>query len=110
MAALLLLAARGSADVHFRVTHRVKARDATGIVLEGQVFNDAGRDVVDVWVTAEALNASGTVLGTGIVFVSSMIRRGDNATFQAKLLAVEGVESFRLAVTSYRFATEVQSP
>ena len=110
LGALLLFAARGSTDAQFRITHRVKAREGTAIVLEGQVWNDVGRDVVDVWVTAEALNASGKVLSTGIVFVGSMIRKGDSATFKAKLPAAESAESFRLAVTSYRFATEVQSP
>ncbi len=109
-AALLLLATRGSTQGHFRITHGVKTRDATSIVLEGRVWNDADRDVVDVWVTAEALNSSGKVLGTGIVFVSSMIRKGDSASFKAKLPAAEGAESFRLAVRSYRYATEFQSP
>ena len=110
MAGVLLLGAPGVTDAPFRITYTVKARAATATVLEGRVFNDGDRTVLDVWVTAEGLSASGKVLTTGIAFVSPRIARSDGAGFIAKVPFVEGVESFRVAVTSYRSGQEVQSP
>ena len=80
------------------------------------VVNDTGRDVFDVWVTAEGLNPSKKVLTTGITFVGPMIGRSKSAPFEAKIPAVEGIETFRVTVTSYRAGTaipqgrETQSP
>ncbi len=108
--AFLVLATPGATQARFRITFDVKSRDAKAILLEGRVFNDTGRDAVDVWVTAEAVNASGKVLARGIAFVGSQISRGDSASFEAKLPSVEGVETFRVAVTSYRAGSDVQSP
>ncbi len=110
MAAILLFAAPGFAETRFRITYTVKTRDATAILLEGRVFNETGRDAFDVWVTAEALSASGKVLTSGIAFVKSAISRGDSAAFVAKVPSAEGVENFRIAVTSYRSGGDVQSP
>jgi hypothetical protein len=110
MGGLLAFAAPGATQVRFRITYNVQSRDAKATMLEGRVFNDTGGDVFDVWVTAEALSASGKVLGRGIAFVRSSISRGDSAPFEAKVPAAEGVESFRIAVTSYRSGGEVQSP
>jgi hypothetical protein len=108
--ALLVFAVPASTQERFRITYDVKWRDAKATLLEGRVFNDTGRDAFDVWVTAEALSASGKVLGRGIAFVGSAIYRGDSASFEAKLPAAEGVETFRIAVTSYRAGSEAQSP
>ena len=108
--ALLVLAAPAAAQVRFRITYDVQSRDARATVLEGRVYNDTGTDAFDVWVTAEALSASGKVLGKGIAFVGSSISRGDSAPFEAKVPVAEGVESFRIAVSSYRAGREVQSP
>ena len=116
VAASLLWASPAAPQARFRTTFNVKARDAAGVVLEGQVLNDTGRDAFDVWVTAEALSPSSKVLSTGIVFVRSAIARGASAPFEAKIPAAEGVETFRVSVTSYRAGSaaspgrEVQSP
>jgi hypothetical protein len=110
LATLLSLAMPGAAQVGFRITYEVKSRDASAILLDGRVVNDTGGDVVDVWVTAEAMNASGKVLARGIAFVGSTIARGASAPFEAKLPAAEGVQTFRVAVTSYRAGAEAQSP
>jgi hypothetical protein len=107
---LLTLAMPGAAQVGFRVTHEVKSRDASAILLTGRVVNDTGGGVVDVWVTAEAMNASGKVLARGIAFVGATIARGAGAPFEVKLPAVEGVLTFRVAVTSFRAGGEAQSP
>ena len=107
---LLVLANPGATQARFRITYDVKSRDEKAVLLEGRVFNDTGADVLDVWVTAQALSASGKVLGRGIAFVGSSISRGESAPFEAKVPAAEGVETFRVAVTSYRASREVQSP
>jgi hypothetical protein len=115
--ASLLLVSPAAAQAKFRTTYTVKARDAAGIVLQGQVVNETGRDAFDVWITAEALNPSHKVLSTGITFVSSAIARGASAPYEAKIPAAEGVETFRVSVTSFRAGSapaqpgrEVQSP
>jgi len=116
MAASVLWVSSATPQARFRTTFNVKARDATAIVLDGQVVNDTGRDVFDVWVTAEGLNASKKVLTTGITFVGQMIGRSGSAPFEAKIPTVEGIDTFRVTVTSYRAGTavpqgrEVQSP
>jgi len=94
----------------FRITYTPRTREAAAVTLEGQVFNDADGAVLDVWVTVEGLDTSGKVLGTGITFVSFLIPGRGNATFVAKLPVAEGIQNFRLAVTSYRDAAAVQSP
>ena len=117
VAASLLLASPAAPQANrFRTTFTVKARDATSVILEGQVVNETGRDAYDVWVTAEALSPSSKVLSTGITFVRSAIARGASAPYEAKIPAAEGVETFRVSVTSFRAGAasqpgrEVQSP
>src|SRR6266852_5009204 len=50
----------------FRITFQRERDEPSSIVLMGEVFNDGLRDVVDVWVTADALNAEGKVVGRGV--------------------------------------------
>jgi len=107
---LLISATPGATQGRFRISYEVTSRDAKAVVLEGRVFNDTGRDAVDVWVTAEAVSASGKVLARGIAFVGSAISRGDSVRFEAKLPSVEGVETFRVAVSSFRAGGDQQSP
>jgi len=106
---LALVGVSAAADGPFKVTYRVKSRDAKATVLEGEVLNESDRDMVDVWVTAEALSSTGKVLATGIDFVSSQIASHRSTSFVAKLPAVEGTESFRVAVSSYRATTGSQN-
>lgn len=108
LTALVLFAARAAADGPFRITYAQRGRDAKSYVLEGRVFNDADRDVLDVWVTAEALSASGKVLATGITFVGPLIASRDSASFLVKLPRVGDAEGFRLAVTSFRSTIRAQ--
>jgi hypothetical protein len=102
IAALLLLSVPGAAAPPFRITHNVRSSDATAVVLDGRVFNETEREVLDVWLTAEGLSPAGKVLTRGITFVSPMIPGRGSAAFVAKIPAVDGVASFRLAVSSYR--------
>jgi hypothetical protein len=109
VAASVLWTSPAASQARFRTTYQVKARDANAIVLEGQVVNDTGRDAFDVWVTAEGLSPSNKVLTTGITFVTPTIARSASAPFEAKIPAVEGLEKFRVTVTSYRSGAPVQS-
>jgi hypothetical protein len=108
--AVLLSASLGLGQPRFRVTYTPRPREGSALVLDGRVSNDADREVLDVWVTAEALNASGKVLATGLGFVSSSIRGHGSATFVVKVPFVEGVQTFRVAVTSHREGGGGQSP
>ena len=105
-----LFAVPAATQARFRTTFNVKSRDAGSVVLEGRVFNDTGVEVLDVWVTAEALSASGKVVGRGIAYVGSSIPWGDSVPFEAKVPATADVENFRVSVSSYRSRREVQSP
>ena len=107
---LVLLALQAGATGQFRISYRMGPREPTSAVLVGTVFNDSPRDVVDVWVTAEALNASGTVVATGIAFVAGLLPGRDSVPFVAKVPAVEGVSMFRIEVTSFRYWALPQSP
>jgi hypothetical protein len=110
LGALLTFAMPGAAQEGFRTTFEVKSRDASAILLDGRVVNNTGGDVVDVWVTAEAVSASGKVLARGIAFVGSVIARGASAPFEVKLPGVAGAQTFRVAVSSFRAGSETQSP
>ena len=76
----------------------------------GDVFNDSLREVVDVWVAAEALNAGDQIVGRGIAFVTSYLPGRGTTAFTVKLPRVDEAHSFRLVVSSFRYATGVQSP
>lgn len=107
---VLLVASTSIGQAHFRITYTPRPREGSSVVLDGRVFNDADRDVLDVWVRAEAVNASGKVLATGLEFVGSSIPAHGSATFAAKVPFVEGIQTFRLAVNSYRESAGFQSP
>jgi hypothetical protein len=94
----------------FRITFQREPDEPSSIVLMGEVFNDGFRDVVDVWVTADARNAEGKVVGRGVAFVASFLRRRGATTFTVKLPRAERAYSFRLVVSSFRYAAAEQSP
>ena len=108
--AAVLIGVPLTAQSLFRVTYAVKTRTPPSFVLDGRVVNVSGRNVVDVWVTVEAVSASGKVLASGITFVGSSLAKGDTAAFLAKVPYVEGAEDFKVAVTSYRLGGDFQSP
>lgn len=107
---LVLITVTDAAQNRFRVSYHRDRDEPSSIVLGGTVFNDDDRDVVEVWVTAEALNSAGTVVATGITFASGLIRGHGNASFVAKIPRVESAREFRLAVTSFRYGSMAQSP
>jgi hypothetical protein len=108
MIALVALPAAG--DERFRITYERDDRQETSIVLTGTVVNESRRDVVDVYVKAEALGVSGKVVATGIAFASSFLPGHGSATFVAKVPRVEGVRAFRVSVSSFREGSGSQAP
>jgi hypothetical protein len=105
----LILAATVSAQENFRVTYDVDTSNPARARVAGVVFNDARTDVFDVHVTAEALNSAGKVVGRGIAFVSSQIRQGSNAPFEA-LVPAKDADKYRVRVTNFRLGMANQAP
>ncbi len=108
LVALTVMSAQGQDN--FRIVSRVDRSDPTRIRLNGSVTNEGRLDVIDVSVTAEALDASGKVLARGISFVSSSIPQGGSASFVASVPPVPGAMTFRVRVTSFRFGLGLQAP
>ena len=108
--ALIVLAAVASAQDGFRVMHTVDRGNPGQTRISGTVFNDNRLDAVDVYVTAEALDASGKAVARGITFVSPAIASGRSASFSATVPTMPGATSFRARVSSFRFGAGLQSP
>ncbi len=87
----------------FNVTYQVDRSNPTRVELTGRVYNGANVDAVDVYVTAEARDASGKVLARGIAFVAQTIPARNAAEFSARVPAVAGTATFRVVVSSFRY-------
>jgi hypothetical protein len=112
LVALLILVGVGiaAAQQTFRITFH-RARDETSsIVLVGEVVNDGPRDVVDVWVTAQAEDAGTEIVGRGMAYVTSFLPERATTAFVVKLPRVEDARPFQLVVSSFRYAYAAQSP
>ena len=108
--ALVILGAGGAvAQENFRITYDVDSSTPGRARVTGVVFNDARVDVLDVHVTAEALNSAGKVVARGIAFVSPQIRQGGNAPFEA-LVPTRDAVTYRVRVTGFRIGLGAQSP
>jgi hypothetical protein len=109
--ACLVLLASASAAQDFRVTYNADRSTADRTRVTGAVANVGRADVLDVHVTAEALDGGGKVLGRGIAFVSPNIPQGASAPFEAVIPVGSAAASFRVRVTSYRMGLGApQSP
>ena len=107
---LIALAAVASAQDGFRVTHTVERSNPGQTRINGTVFNDNRLDAVDVYVTAEAVDASGKAIARGIAFVSPSIKSGGSAAFSATVPTIAGTTAYRARVSSFRFGPSLQSP
>jgi hypothetical protein len=107
-AGLLILAATATAQ-EFRVTFEVDTSNPARTRVSGMVINEARTEVFDVYVTAEAVNTGGKVVGRGIAFVSQQIRQGGSAPFEA-LVPAKDATAYRVRVTSYRLGLTNQAP
>ncbi len=111
LAVCLVLLGVGLATAQpFRITFRREGDESSSPVLMGEVINEGPRDVVDVWVTADVLDAGGQVVGRGVAFVTSFLPGRGTTTFTVKFPRVDEARSFRLVVSSFRYASGVQSP
>jgi hypothetical protein len=102
----LVMAAPSAAQIAvpstLRVTHTVDRTGPSSVELSGRVYNDGPVDVLDVYVNAAAVDASGKVLAQGIPFVGSVPARG-SAAFKARVPVVAGATGYRVGINSFRF-------
>ena len=111
LTATLVLLGRGPcAAQEFRITFERQPDEPTSLVLAGTLANETSRDVVDVWVSAEALNARGRVVARGLASDSPMLRGRADTRFVVKLPRVEQVQSFRVFVSTFRYLGGAESP
>ena len=110
---VLLTAFRAGGAEPFRITYSRSSRDSedsTHAVLAGKVFNNARRSALNVYLTAEALDAAGHVVATGVTYVSPVIDGNGSADFVVKVPRTQGTTSFRLMITSFRYGLGPQGP
>ncbi len=86
----------------FQMTWRVARTDPKRVELQGTVVNNTAQDVLDVYVTAEALDRAGKVLARGIVFVTAQLPSHQAEEFSARVPNVHGTTSFKVFVSNYR--------
>ena len=103
LAVALAVVPEAPAQANFTVSYEVARSTPTQVELVGRVYNGASVDVVDVYVTAEAVGGSGKVLARGIAFVAPSIQARSAAEFSARVPAVAGTASFRVNVSNFRF-------
>ena len=92
----------------FRIAHSVDKGAQAQVTVTGRVFNEARADAIDVYVTAEALDAGGKVVASGVSYVGA-ISAGSSTAFVVKVPSARTAASFRVLVTSHRFGFANQS-
>jgi hypothetical protein len=113
VAALLVAATAspGAGQDNFKVVYNVERLEAGKTRVTGTVHNEARVDVLDVHITAEALDANNKVVARGISFVASSIPQRGTAPFTVSVPAPASATSFRVRVTSFRMGLGgVQGP
>ena len=106
--AVLMLGAVDAAAQEFRITFTVDRSTPDRTRVRGSVINAGRVDVLDVYVTAEALDGGGKIIGRGIAFVSSSIPQGASAGFEAAV-PVGSAANFRVRVTNFRQGLGMQA-
>jgi hypothetical protein len=106
--ALVTLPAAAQAPAPFRVTHAIDKGTQPQVNVSGRVFNDARADAIDVYITAEALDAGGKVIASGVSYVGA-VPAGSSTAFGVKVPSARAAASFRVLVTSFRFGFANQS-
>ena len=92
----------------FRIAHSVDKGTQAQVTVSGRIFNEARADAIDVYVTAEALDAGGKVVASGVSYVGA-IPAGSSTAFVVKVPSARTAASFRVLVTSHRFGFANQS-
>ena len=100
----------GRAEEPFQLRYTVDRGAGTGPVrVQGTLVNEARLDIYDVYVTAEALDAAGKVIGRGIAFVVGSIPQNGSVPFVVSIPAAQTAASFRVRVSSFRYGAGVQA-
>jgi hypothetical protein len=110
VAVVMAVAPAARAQGPFRVTFKVEKTGPAGTEITGQVTNDARAEVLDVYVTAEAVGGGGRVLARGVAHVGDVLRDGQSASFLISVPAVPGTARYRVSVSSYRQGFASQNP
>ena len=92
----------------FRLTHTIDKGTQPQVTVTGRLFNEARSDAIDVYVTAEALDAAGKIIASGVSYVGT-IPSGSSSAFIIKVPAARTAANFRVLVTGYRFGFGIQS-
>ncbi|HMH54017.1 MAG TPA: FxLYD domain-containing protein [Candidatus Acidoferrum sp.] len=101
-AVLGLLPDLGRAQAPLHLAYTVERGGAGPARVSGRVLNESSVDVFDVYVSAEALDASGKVLGRGLSFVSPSIPPRGIVPFTISIPAAQTAASFRVRISSFR--------
>ena len=86
----------------FQLSFTVDRSGAGPVRIAGRVLNEGYMDVFDVYVTAEAVDTAGKVLGRGITFVSASIPPRGIVPFVISIPAAQTAATFRVRVSSFR--------
>ena len=105
----LSAAAPAAADEPFQLRYNAERTGTGSVRVTGSVTNGGRLDALDVYVTAEALDAAGRVLARGISFVSQSLPQRETATFIVSVPAQQTATSFRVHVSSFRFGHGAQA-
>lgn len=98
----ILIPGLARAQDPFQLTFAVDRSGAGPVRVSGRVFNEGQMDAFDVYVTAEAVDGGGKVLGRGITFVSSSIPPRGVVQFVISIPAAQTAATFRVRVSSFR--------
>lgn len=93
----------------FQLTFSVDRSGTGPVKVSGRVLNEGRMDVFDVYVTAEAVDTAGKVLGRGITFVSASIPPRGVVPFVISIPAAQTAATFRVSVSSFRQGIGQQS-
>lgn len=104
-----LASAQTRGDESFRITYGVD-RGGAQIKVSGRVVNDSRFDALNVYVTAESLDANGRLVASGVSYVDIGIPPHGSAPFVATLPASERATTFRVRVTSFVRGPGLQAP
>ena len=102
------MSAAAQAPNPFRLTHTIDKSAGNQVAISGRVLNESRSDAVDVHVTAEALDAAGKVVASGVSYVGS-VPAGSSMTFVLKVPNVRTAATYRVLISSFRFGFAVQS-
>lgn len=97
------LAVEAAAQGAFRITFQAEPSGADQTRVSGSVFNGDLREVLDVYVTVEALDDRGKVVARGITFVAPVIQPQQLVTFSASVPARTKAQRFKVYVSSFNY-------